>query len=62
MTIDRINETRKFKTGDRVTCSGFKGIVYRLYIDGDREGARMYEVRVPGGMTCVCGSDLFPRD
>ena len=49
------------KPGQRVLSSGFVGIVVRLYSeDGPRESARMYEVRLPGGLVCICGSDLVP--
>lgn len=48
------------KPGQRVTSSGFVGAVVRLYSDGPTESARMYEVRLPGGLVCVCGSDLVP--
>ena len=58
--MKRIYETSKLQTGQKVIYSGFDGTVSRLYSDGEYEGARMYEVRLPGGLACVCGSDLIP--
>ena len=58
---NRINETSKLLPGQKVTYSGFSGSVIRLYIDGDCEGARMYEVHLASGPVCVCGSDLSRR-
>ena len=48
-------ERRKIQPGQRVTYSGFDAVVVRHY-----EG-NMYEVRVPGGLTCVDAGDLIPR-
>lgn len=56
--MNRINETTRLQPGQRITYSGFPGTVIRLYADGATEGGRMYEVRLPGGVACVCGSDL----
>lgn len=61
MLQDRIKETTRLNIGQRITYSGFHGSVLTLYSDGDCEGARMYEVRLPGGIACVCGSDLIPQ-
>jgi len=36
-----------WKTGDRVIYSGFEGVVVRHYHNG------MFEVRLPGGVSCV---------
>lgn len=58
---NRMHETTKYIRGDKIITSGFEGTVMRLYIDGPYEGARMYDVRLPGGVACVCGSDLQPR-
>lgn len=56
----RTNDTARLAPGQRVTYSEFTGTVVRLYSDGPCEGARMYEVRLPGGLACVCGADLLP--
>lgn len=58
--MNRTNETTRYSNGDKVTYSGFPGTIVRLYEDGPIEGARMYEVRLPGGVACVCGSDILP--
>lgn len=61
MTFTRnANETSRLVKGQRVTYSGFPGTVLDLYIDGDCEGGRMYNVRLGSGPVCVCGSDLIP--
>lgn len=54
-------ETGKLEPGQLVWMGEFPGKVVRLYSDGPVEGARMYEVRLPGGVGCYCGSDLTPR-
>jgi hypothetical protein len=41
-----------YKQGDRVRCNGYDGAIVRRYSAG------MYEVRVPGGVTCVSASEL----
>ncbi len=56
----RTHETTRLQPGQKVVTSGFSGTVIDLYDDGDVEGARMYNVRLPGGTACVCGSDLMP--
>jgi preprotein translocase subunit YajC len=56
----RRDETSKLQNGQRITYSGFPGTVTKLYDDGPREGARMYEIRLASGTACVCGSDLIP--
>jgi hypothetical protein len=56
----RYHETERLRPGQRITYSGFAGAVIRLYDDGPIEAARMYEVRLPGGVACVCGSELLP--
>lgn len=53
-------ETSKLTKGQEVTYSGFPGRVMELYSDGPYEGARMYNIRLASGITCVCGSDLVP--
>lgn len=58
--MNRINETTKLIAGQKVTYGEFPATVLHLYDDGPCEGGRMYEVRVPGGEICVCGSDLIP--
>lgn len=57
---NRRNEVSKLSPGQKVTMAGFAGTVVRLYADGECEGGRMYEVRLPGGLGCYCGSDLLP--
>lgn len=56
----RTHETTKLSPGQKIITSGFPGTVLRLYADAPCEGGRMYEVRLPGGIACVCGSDLIP--
>lgn len=58
---DRSNETARLVPGQRITSSGFPGTVVRLYSDGPCEGARMYEIRLPGGLTAVCGAHIVPE-
>jgi hypothetical protein len=58
--MKRTYETTKLVPGQKITSSGFPGTVIRLYDDGPYEGARMYEIRLPGGPACVCGSDIIP--
>lgn len=41
-----------FQPGQRVYCGEFLGSVVRHYCDG------MWEIRLPGGVVCVSGSDL----
>ena len=43
-----------FAVGQAVTYSGFRGVIVRHYHEG------MWEVRLPGGVACVSGSDLIP--
>lgn len=58
--MKRSNEKSRLSVGQRITTSGFEGTVTRLYSDGETEAARMYEVRLPGGHACICGSDMQP--
>lgn len=58
--LDRIHETAKLRPGQKAMYGEFPATVIRLYADGPCEGGRMYEVRLPGGAGCVCGSDLVP--
>lgn len=58
--MKRSNERGRLAVGQPVSYSGFPGTVVRLYIDGDREGGRMYEVRLQSGTVCVCGADIMP--
>lgn len=60
--IERTHETSRLNPGQNVSMAGFLGTVVRLYSDGPCEGGRMYEVRLPGGLGCFCGSDLIPLD
>jgi hypothetical protein len=57
---NRTYEVTKLQPGQRITYSGFSGTVIDLYDDGEIEGARMYNVRLPGGTACICGADLVP--
>lgn len=41
-----------FQRGQAVQCGEFKGTIVRYYHDG------MWEVRLPGGVVCVSGSEL----
>jgi len=43
---------REWAAGDRVTYSGYPGVVERPY------GSGMFEVRLASGLTCVSGTDL----
>jgi hypothetical protein len=54
------NTPEKLQPGQKVTMAGFPGRVIALYSDGPCEGGRMYEVRMPSGVGCYCGSDLIP--
>lgn len=58
----RVTESSRLSPGQRIWYGEFPGTVSRLYSDGETEGARMYEVRLPGGLGCVAGSDLTPRE
>lgn len=42
--------------GARIICNGYPGTITKV-CDGQLTG--MYEVRVPGGIVCVGGSDLL---
>lgn len=44
--------TATFQTGQKVTTSGFKGVVVRMYSAG------MVEVRLASGLVCVPASDV----
>lgn len=57
-----MTDERRRQEGERVTYSGYEGKVVRLYSDGPRESARMYDVRLTAGVICVCGSDLKDVD
>jgi len=59
---DRRWEKGCLHTGQRITYAGFSGTVARLYADGPYESARMYEIHLPGGIACVCGSDITPQE
>lgn len=45
-----------YKQGDRVFCNGYPGAIVRQYELG------MWEVRLPGGVTCVAESTFQPID
>lgn len=42
-----------FTKGQRVTYAGFAATVVRHYSEG------MWEIKVPGGVACVSGSELI---
>lgn len=46
----------RYKQGDKVRANGYDGTIVRHY-DG-----HMYEVRLPGGVACICESDIEPLD
>jgi hypothetical protein len=46
--------TQTFKPGQTVMCNGYPGHIVRHYHEG------MWEVRLPGGVTCVGASDITP--
>ena len=43
-----------FAVGQKVTYSGFSGVIVRHYAEG------MWEVRLPGGLACVSGAHIIP--
>ncbi|NGX96332.1 MAG: hypothetical protein G4V63_14280 [Candidatus Afipia apatlaquensis] len=43
-----------FKAGQHITYSGFAGTIVRHYHEG------MWEVRLPGGVSCVSGAHIIP--
>ena len=44
-----------FKVGQKVTYEGFEAVIVRHYYEG------MWEIRVPGGLTCVSGAYIVPQ-
>lgn len=46
----------RYKQGDKVRVNGYDGAIVRHY------AGRMYEVRLPGGVACICESDIEPLD
>lgn len=46
-----------FTIGQRVECNGYKGTIVKVHAG---QLAGMFDVRVPGGVTCVCRSDVKP--
>jgi len=53
MTTPEYFQADFFKAGQRITYAGFAGVVVRHYSDG------MWEVRLPGGVTCVSGAHIL---
>lgn len=51
---DQGREAVVLSPGQRGTYSGFAATVVRHYANG------MYEVRVPGGVTCISGESFVP--
>jgi len=51
-----VRDVLAFNVGQRGTYSGFSATVLRHYRNG------MYEVRVPGGVACISGSDFVPAN
>lgn len=47
-------DTSHFAKGQRVTYGEFEAVIVRQYYEG------MWEIRVPGGITCVSGAHLKP--
>ena len=45
-----------YKPGDKVTTSGFPGVVVRMYSEG------MVEVRLASGLVCVAVCDVVPEN
>lgn len=45
----------QFKPGQQVTYGEFQATVIRHYHEG------MWEIRVPGGITCVSAADLIAK-
>ena len=41
-----------FAVGQAINYGGFRGVVVRHYFEG------MWEIRLPGGPTCVSGAEL----
>jgi hypothetical protein len=51
----KTQNTFTFTVGQKVTSSGFPGVVVRQYSEN------MYEVRLPGGLVCVSSEDIKPE-
>lgn len=47
--------TTTFTVGQKVICNGYDGTVKKV-CEGQLSG--MVEVRVPGGLVCVCAQEL----
>lgn len=54
--------TERLAPGQGVTLAGHPGCVLALFLDGNDEATRMYDVRLPGGIVCVPGSELRPDE
>lgn len=50
-----MNSDPVFRSGQKVICNGYEGTVMKV-CDGQLSG--MVEVRVPGGLVCVCAREL----
>lgn len=54
-----MNDLNKMHTvGTHLICNGERGVIIRQYEPARGQSLGMYEVRVPGGVTCVGGGDL----
>lgn len=58
--MNTTTKTPNWKPGDVATYTAkkFPATVLRVYIAPTTTSAGMYDVRVPGGETCVSGFDL----
>lgn len=47
--------TQQWKQGTKVHANGYDGVIVRQY------SCRMWEVRLPGGVACLCDLDIEER-
>lgn len=48
-------DTKHWKQGTKIHANGYDGVIVRQY------SCRMWEVRLPGGVACLCDSDIEER-
>ena len=49
-------KSKNWKQGTKVHANGYDGVIVRQY------SCLMWEVRLPGGVACICASDIEPRE
>lgn len=49
-------KTKNWKQGTPVHANGYDGAIVRQY------SCLMWEVRLPGGVACICASDIEERN